>query len=217
MIIAVLGWIGSGKDTVSNYLVSNHGFVKESFASTLKDTCASIFGWSREMLSGETSESREWREEVDVWWERELGLSGFTPRYALQNIGTNVFRDHFHKDIWLLSLKRRLMLSENENMIISDCRFINEIDFLKSLGGKLIVVDHGFRPEWYSTALLALRGDLDAKFEMENKYAHVHRSEWDWLAVVPDAVIMNDYQERNEISYKDLLKRIDHTIETLSR
>ena len=57
MLIGLVGLIGSGKDTVAERLVSHHGFVRDSFAQSLKDATASIFGWDREMLEGNT-ESR---------------------------------------------------------------------------------------------------------------------------------------------------------------
>ena len=50
MIIGVTGFIGSGKDTVANYLTTFHGFKKLSFAGSLKDAVANVFGWDREML-----------------------------------------------------------------------------------------------------------------------------------------------------------------------
>ena len=60
MIIGVTGFIGSGKDTIANYLVAKHGFVRDSFAGTLKDAVAQVFGWDRELLEGLTPEAREW-------------------------------------------------------------------------------------------------------------------------------------------------------------
>ena len=73
MIVGLLGYIGSGKGTVSSVLVNEYGFRQDSFASTLKDACSAIFGWERHMLEGDTKESREWREQVDPWWEEKLG------------------------------------------------------------------------------------------------------------------------------------------------
>ena len=37
MIIGICGFIGSGKDTIADYLVNLHHFRKESFANSLKD------------------------------------------------------------------------------------------------------------------------------------------------------------------------------------
>ena len=58
MIIGLCGAQGSGKDTVANILVSKYGFVRISFATALKDVVAILFSWPREMLEGDTPESR---------------------------------------------------------------------------------------------------------------------------------------------------------------
>jgi ABC-type glutathione transport system ATPase component len=66
-IIGIVGFIGSGKDTVADYLVNFHRFKRESFANSLKDAVSQVFGWDRELLEGRTQESREWRETKDEW------------------------------------------------------------------------------------------------------------------------------------------------------
>ena len=104
IIIGITGLISSGKDTIANYLTTFHGFKKESFANSLKDAVASVFGWDREMLEGTTTSSREWREQVDPWWSARLDIPDLTPRWVLQNWGTEVCRKGFHDDIWIASL-----------------------------------------------------------------------------------------------------------------
>ena len=126
MIIGVCGFIGSGKDTVADYLVNFHEFRRESFASTLKDAVASVFGWDRTMLEGRTAQAREWREQVDPWWAARLDMPTLTPRWVLQYWGTEVCRKSFHDDIWIASLENKLRNSQ-DHVVISDCRFPNEI------------------------------------------------------------------------------------------
>src|SRR6056300_1741255 len=100
MIIGLIGSIGSGKDTVANMLLEGNA-VKESFAAPLKDLLSTVFGWERHLLEGDTAESREFRETPDMFWSRKTGIPNFTPRLALQLVGTDVMREHFHKDVWL--------------------------------------------------------------------------------------------------------------------
>ena len=45
MLIGVVGLIGSGKGTVSDRLVEQHGYQKDSFAKSLKDAVAAMFNW----------------------------------------------------------------------------------------------------------------------------------------------------------------------------
>lgn len=51
MIISISGLIGSGKDTIADYLVITHGFRRESWAGALKDAVSVVFGWDRDRKS----------------------------------------------------------------------------------------------------------------------------------------------------------------------
>lgn len=192
-IIGLVGFIGSGKDSVATKLVEN-GCVQESFAGPLKSVCASIFGWDRELLEGKSKRSREFRETIDLYWSHKLGIKGFTPRLALQLIGTDVLRDHFNKELWLSSLEYRILQQHKNNncVVISDCRFVNELDFIRKLGGKVFHVIRGNIPEWYDYAVKANTGDPKALHIMNTNFKHIHSSEWDWVGYEFDDVINNN-------------------------
>ena len=188
MIVTVSGFIGSGKDTVSEYLQSNYNFSQISFASSLKDAISAIFGWDRDLLEGRTVESRRWRECVDVWWAERLGIPHLTPRWILQYWGTEVCRQGFHDDIWIASLENRLR-KQNQNVVISDARFPNELATIKRLGGKSLRIVRGPNPDWYDLALRANSGDLLAHSELAQK---IHASEWSWIGHEFDCVLDNN-------------------------
>ena len=61
-IISLSGLQGSGKDTVADMLCERYGYKRISFAATLKDAVAAVFGWDREMLEGRTAGARAQRE-----------------------------------------------------------------------------------------------------------------------------------------------------------
>lgn len=145
MIIGITGAIGSGKDTVADYLIKNHGFIRLSFAGKVKDVAHIVCGWDRELLEGLTKESRAWREEVDPYW-------GISPRVALQRIGTEMFRTHIHPDTWVKAVIRIIMAEPHKNYVITDCRFENEINALKGLGGHILNVSRGETPSWADDA-----------------------------------------------------------------
>jgi hypothetical protein len=189
MIIGLCGFIGSGKDTVADYLVNFHEFRRESFASGLKDAVASVFGWDRTMLEGRTKEAREWREQVDPWWAERLDLPNLTPRWILQYWGTEVCRKGFHDDIWIASLENKLRNSK-DSVVISDCRFPNEIKSIKDAGGKIVWVQRGALPEWYNIALQANQGHNWAVMDL--KMRKVHASETSWVGTDFDFVIDNN-------------------------
>lgn len=189
MIIGICGFIGSGKDTVADYLVNFHEFRRESFASTLKDAVAAVFGWDRTLLEGRTKEAREWREQVDPWWAERLAMPTLTPRWVLQYWGTEVCRRAFHDDIWIASLENKLRTSK-DNVVISDCRFPNEIEAIKNAGGKIFWVQRGELPSWYDSAIMANRGSNIGINEM--KRLGIHASEWAWLGCKFDHIIDNN-------------------------
>ncbi len=189
MIIGICGFIGSGKDTVADYLVNFHEFRRESFASTLKDAVSAVFGWDRTMLEGRTKEAREWREQVDPWWAERLDMPTLTPRWVLQYWGTEVCRKAFHDDIWIASLENKLRNSK-DHVVISDCRFPNEISSIRNAGGKIIWVQRGELPDWYSVAVEANNGHNWALQEL--KMRKIHASETAWVGTDFDHIIENN-------------------------
>jgi hypothetical protein len=147
------------------------------------------------MLEGRTRQSREWRERVDPWWAKRLNMPDLTPRWILQYWGTEVCRRAFHDDIWIAALENKLR-SSNDDVVISDCRFPNEIKSIKDAGGIVIRVARGAEPEWYDAAVSANRvpnGNVSwalsrAKLERLN----VHASESSWVGTEFDAEVDNN-------------------------
>jgi len=192
MIVGLLGFINSGKGTVATQLVEKYNFRQDSFAASLKDTCAAIFDWPRAMLEGDTKESREWREIVDPWWSAKLGIPNFSPRLALQLIGTDALRNHFNEDLWFLTVENKIRKNANQHVVISDVRFPNEIKFIQEQGGKLVRINRGPAPVWYETALMANKGNNLAKEVMTKTYSSAHYSEWAWVGAKVDFELNND-------------------------
>ena len=157
MIIGFVGLIGSGKDTAADFLVNSHGFRRDSFANTLKDAVANVFGWDRTLLEGRTKQAREWREQLDIWWSERLNMPLLTPRWVLQHWGTEVCRQGFHDDIWIASLENKLRTTK-DNIVISDVRFPNEIKAIHNAGGIVVRIKRGDDPEWFEAAASVNRG-----------------------------------------------------------
>ena len=195
MIIGICGFIGSGKDTIADYLVNIHQFRRESFANTLKDAVAQVFGWDRDMLEGRTRQSREWREQVDPWWAKRLNMPNLTPRWVLQYWGTEVCRRAFHDDIWIAALENKLRNSQDD-IVISDCRFPNEIKSIKAAGGIVVRVARGAEPDWYDAAVSANRGPNGnvswALSRAKLERLKVHASESSWVGTKFDAEVDNN-------------------------
>ncbi len=190
MIIGICGFQSSGKDTIAEYLIKEHGYVKYSFASVLKDIVSIMFGWSRDKLEGITIEDREWRENIDPWWSRKLKIPELSPRYVMQYFATDLFRNKFHPDIWVNILENKLIELNylNKNIVISDCRFNNEVDMILRLGGVSI---HVYRdlPNWFYEYREGKNPDFDKYYK---KYDRKYKYEIEWIRSWRDYEIENN-------------------------
>lgn len=176
MIIGVIGFISSGKDTIGNTLCEI-GWRRDSFAKSLKDAVAVIFGWDRTKLEGATKEDREWREIPDEYWANALNKPGFSPRIALQWMGTEAGRRVFGEGLWTVSTLRRVQNDSAHDYVITDTRFNNEINALDTAGALLVRVKRGPEPSYFQDAYHynIFGGPLPASL------INVHQSEWDWI------------------------------------
>jgi hypothetical protein len=173
MIIGICGLIGSGKGSVGDILVEQ-GYTKVSFADKLKDGVATIFGYDRAMLEGDTDESRSWREQTDEFWSKETGRT-ITPRIVLQEFGTDCMRNGYYDGVWVSLLKQQI-LDNPGDYVIPDVRFRNEQDMIRELGGEIWRVQRGDVPEWYGCAMLdnTTGGNLMQAYD-------IHSSEYKWI------------------------------------
>lgn len=131
-LYGLAGKAGSGKDTAADILVRELGFAKYSFARPLKDAAACIFGLTDEQLYGDQ------KEVVDPFW-------GVTPRYILQQMGTEAMRMTFGSDIWTQVAERWLQRNPDENVVIADVRFENEARWVRDQGGIVVHIQRNFK------------------------------------------------------------------------
>jgi hypothetical protein len=115
----------TGKDSVADYLVQKHGFVKVPFALALKKACRPIFNLSNRQTDGDQ------KEVIDPYW-------GASPRELLQRIGTDAIRNHFDPDVWVKSFHQYITLGFYSHVVIPDVRFRNEADYVVAMGGTLV-------------------------------------------------------------------------------
>lgn len=138
IIIGFTGKKGSGKTTAARFIEKYYNFPEMTFADGLKQCCKIVFGLTDDQLYGEQKEICD-----PNWFD-------YTPRMMMQTVGTELFRKKLSEvmpeigeDIWVLSLQRKLQKLIQEHgsdtrVVISDVRFQNEVDMIKSMGGYII-------------------------------------------------------------------------------
>jgi len=131
MIIGLVGKKFSGKDTCADYIISRYGFYKLTFAHALKEICRYLFLLDEKQLYDPSLKEQK----IETW--------NLSPREIFQKIGTDLFRNHFDKDFWVKQFELRFMelsRSGKKNIVCSDCRYQNEADLIKKLGGTIILI-----------------------------------------------------------------------------
>lgn len=125
---------GAGKSTVADELI-RAGFIRLKFASGLKRMIQSVLE-EQNVPASEISRMLE----GDLKETPTTYLSGRTPRYAMQTLGTEWGRDLIHQDIWLNILQQKIDNNKTQPIVIDDLRFPNEYRFLKSQKSQVLLV-----------------------------------------------------------------------------
>lgn len=132
-------------------------WIEKSFAHKLKQIVAILFDF--EVTDFEREDFKNGR------------VSGFygidsTNRGLLQRIGTELFREHLHQDIWITTLLASC--KESSKWLITDVRFPNEADAIKECGGKVIRVIRGSNTLDSHASETALDNYANFDYEIEN-------------------------------------------------
>ena len=129
VIVGVTGVAGSGKSTFTDLIlkITSEDEVEElAFATPLKKAAMELFVFKHKDVY-----DPKLKEVVDPRW-------GKSPRQILQWLGSEVLRDQFDKDFLIKNLEHRIEASGASIIIVSDVRFDNEAEFVKSHGGILV-------------------------------------------------------------------------------
>ena len=125
---AIIGFAGkarSGKDTAGKYLVDTYHFLRYSFAQPLKDGAKAMFN-----LTDEQMENKE--QVIEPW--------GRSPRELYQLLGTDIART-IDRRVWIKNAEMFVKKSLGRSIVITDVRFKNEAEWIKSLGGVVIYLE----------------------------------------------------------------------------
>ena len=155
LIIGLVGKAKSGKDTAATLIeqicnIKGVSVEREAFANAIREI-GRIFGFPEETLT-----CQELKESY------LHPLFNITPRKFMQMVGSDLFRDHLDKDCWVkLILQKINALADDAKksynevarhyederwapdsvMIITDVRFPNEVDMIRSQGGFIVKIE----------------------------------------------------------------------------
>lgn len=125
-IIGFSGRAGSGKSAAALWLVQRHGFIRVRFAGPLKAMGRAV-GLTEAQVDGDLKEAA-----CDL-------LCGKTPRFFMQRLGTEFGRDMIGQDFWMRAwLEAVNRLPPSANVVADDCRFPNEAQAIRDLGGFVV-------------------------------------------------------------------------------
>lgn len=133
MIIGLVGYKGSGKDTIANVLCDHHHFRNLKFAQPLKDMFRTFLRFRdvdefsiERMIEGDLKETP-----FDV-------LFGHTPRHFMTTLGDEWGRQLIHPDIWVQTVVAE---AQKQNSVFSDVRYPNEVSNIKQAGGVVVRIN----------------------------------------------------------------------------
>ena len=134
MIIGLSGEKESGKDTVAAYLVKNYEFERKAFADPLKRSVANLFEIPFKDVDTLKNDKRA-KVTLSTYpgYTVEMSFRGFLQRY-----GTEAHRDTFDENFWANLTLPSGGYYPGRNIVITDVRFANEAERVKSVGGTLV-------------------------------------------------------------------------------
>ena len=125
MIIGISGKMGAGKDTAAAILVKM-GYLQASFAQNLKSVASIITGIPYDEIV-----TREVK-------RMQAPDTNLTVAQVFQLLGNGI-RNILGDDIWIKSLFNNI--KGDENVVISDVRYLNEAEAIRKRGGIIIRIE----------------------------------------------------------------------------
>lgn len=136
-LVAFTGPAGCGKSAAADTL-AGEGWRRVKFADPLKAMLRALY-----RFADVPDEGIDARIEGHLKEEVDPVLMGVTPRSAMQTLGTEWGREAMHPDLWITLWKRRAwqLMDMGIGVVVDDCRFANEAEAVRSLGGVVVRID----------------------------------------------------------------------------
>ena len=166
MIVAFSGRKFAGKDSTAEGLIRFHNFRRIGLADRLKDICSHVFEIPRADMDDPSKKELPFHIPISInpdhikhllellqydeflfnfetkcidICKNFIGKNLTSIRDMLQTVGTDILRTYIQDDIWLEYVRSSIEQTDGD-VVITDARFKNERDYLKSIGAVLILV-----------------------------------------------------------------------------
>ena len=126
-VIGIVGYRKAGKSLIVEHLIRHYGYSRVAFAKPLKDMLRAI-GLDDVHLEGSLKEAP-----CDL-------LLGKSPRWAMQSLGTEWGRQLIGEKVWINLWRAYIRRNNLRAVACDDCRFLNEAEAIRTMGGLLIRV-----------------------------------------------------------------------------
>lgn len=143
IILGLTGRAGSGKDTVADILVRDHGYTRIAFADPLR------------AMAYDLNPIVDWHDRVPVYLQTVVDRDGWDiakriypqVRRILQRIGTDVVRNHISPTFWVDKAMDAIATGrEEQKWVVTDCRFPNEAKAISDVGWVIEITRPGLEP-----------------------------------------------------------------------
>ena len=194
-VILLCGFKRCGKDTFANYISQTYNYSHLKISQKLKDSLQILFDFNHDQIEGGKKDT------LDEQWK-------ITPRQAMQFVGTDMFQHHIqqlipniNRDFWIKNIsneiERKFNTTPNANIVISDLRFIHEINYLSNVSRK-----------YNNKIKLTIIKIVRPKFEISHD-DRFHESESQHLQFKFDKIIQNTTLEEYQTEIDKMMKSFE--------
>ena len=127
-----------------------------SFADGLKGLCMEFFGISSDQAYGTDDDKNTYTKimwEDTPTWEissRNKNRGSMTARELLQYFGTDIMRKMYY-NVWVDHAINTIQREQSKLAVVADVRFPNEVEAIKSAGGKVVRLTRQYQNDGHSS------------------------------------------------------------------
>lgn len=131
LIVSLSGYATSGKDATAKFFVQDYGFQRYAFADLMREALRQLDPYVE--AEGGFVRLTRLLDFSEGWDHAKVTYPEV--RRLMQVFGTEVGRSLLGDDVWVQALFNQLDREKPERVVITDCRFPNEIAAVREAGG----------------------------------------------------------------------------------